>query len=85
MLRRLTQAPRRILMTLDAVGGVWRYALGLASGLAERDCAVSFVGQGPQPSAAARAEIEAIPGARLFWLDEPLDWLADGPDALAGL
>jgi glycosyltransferase involved in cell wall biosynthesis len=85
MLRRVTPAPRRILMTLDAVGGVWRYALGLAAGLAERDCAVSFVGQGPQPSAAARAEVEAIPGARLFWLEEPLDWLADGPAALASL
>jgi glycosyltransferase involved in cell wall biosynthesis len=85
MLRRVTPAPRRILMTLDAVGGVWRYAMGLAAGLAERGCAVSFVGQGPQPSAAARSEVEAIPDARLFWLDEPLDWMADHPAALASL
>ncbi|MER8608904.1 glycosyltransferase family 1 protein, partial [Mesorhizobium sp. M1233] len=30
MLRTLSPRPRRILMTVDAVGGVWRYALDLA-------------------------------------------------------
>jgi glycosyltransferase involved in cell wall biosynthesis len=85
MLRRLSPSPRRILMTLDAVGGVWRYATDLARGLAGKGRATLFVGQGPLPSDEQRREIEAIPGSRLVWLDPPLDWMAASPDDLAPL
>ena len=34
--RHLGAAPARVLMTVDAVGGVWRYALELARGLTQR-------------------------------------------------
>ena len=33
MLRRVVNPPCRVLITLDAVGGVWRYALDVARGL----------------------------------------------------
>lgn len=71
---RLSPPPARVLMTLDAVGGVWRYAMTLAAGLAAHDSSVLFVGLGPRPSAAQRAEAEKL--GELVWLDLPLDWLA---------
>ena len=65
----------RILLTLDAVGGVWRYAMDLAAGLSQSGYTFTFVGFGPAPSAAQRAEAERI--GQLIWLDAPLDWLAE--------
>lgn len=64
-----------VLMTLDAVGGVWRYAIDLAAGLARHGYAFTFVGFGPAPSSDQRAEAERI--GQLIWLDAPLDWLAE--------
>jgi glycosyltransferase involved in cell wall biosynthesis len=87
MLRQLSQ-PRRVLMTVDAVGGVWRYAMDLGSGLAAAGTEIVFVGLGPRPSLAQRDEADRI--GKLLWLDLPLDWLATDeaelaaiPDALA--
>jgi glycosyltransferase involved in cell wall biosynthesis len=68
--------PRRILMTVDAVGGVWRYAVDAARGLNARGVSVVLAGLGPEPSAAQRAEVRALPGTDIVWLDAPLDWLA---------
>ncbi|MFC0010132.1 glycosyltransferase family 4 protein [Devosia nitrariae] len=60
-------------MTLDAVGGVWRYALDLASSLRSRGFEFIFAGFGPQPSPEQRDEAERL--GRLVWLDAPLDWM----------
>jgi glycosyltransferase involved in cell wall biosynthesis len=49
----------RILMTADAVGGVWTYATGLASALAERGADVHLVTMGPAPNSDQRAMISA--------------------------
>jgi glycosyltransferase involved in cell wall biosynthesis len=83
MLRQLTERPRHVLMTIDAVGGVWRYAMDLGAALAAQGVAMLFVGLGPKPSPLQRAEAEHI--GRLAWLEWPLDWLAEGPGALDGL
>ena len=83
MLHRLSQSPRRVLMTLDAVGGVWRYAMTLGAGLAERGVSTVFVGLGPRPSPAQKAEAERI--GELAWLSLPLDWLAADGAALEGV
>ena len=69
-------APGRILMTADAVGGVWRYALELAGAL---DAEVVLAVLGPAPDAGQRAAAEALPGLRLVETGLPLDWLSDGP------
>ena len=69
-----------ILMTLDAVGGVWRYALDLAAGLRAHGVRCAFLGFGPEPGAEARDEAEAL--GPLDWSDCPPDWLAPGPHAL---
>ncbi|NDU99791.1 glycosyltransferase family 4 protein [Pseudoroseicyclus tamaricis] len=72
----------RVLMTVDAVGGVWRYAMDLGAALAATGHRVAFAGQGPEPSPAQRAEAEAT--GELAWCDIPLDWMAERPDAIAG-
>ncbi|WP_206611528.1 glycosyltransferase family 4 protein [Falsirhodobacter deserti] len=71
----------RILMTLDAAGGVWRYAMDLARAL--HGVEVVFLGFGPPPSPDRRAEAEAI--GTLDWTGLPLDWIVPDAAALAGV
>ncbi|MFT6533710.1 MAG: glycosyltransferase involved in cell wall biosynthesis [Limimaricola cinnabarinus] len=77
----MKHAPRlKLLMTGDAVGGVWRFSLDLARALSSEGVEVSLLGFGPQPAPYARREAERY--VDLHWSDLPLDWLADGPEAL---
>lgn len=62
----------RILLTTDAVGGVWRYSMELAEGLRALGLSVRVVSLGPPPSPEQRAEA----GDELIVTDLPLDWLA---------
>ncbi len=71
-------------MTVDAVGGVWQYAVDAACGLAAFDVECLLVGFGPQPTTAQRAECERLANTSLAWLEEPLDWMASSRAALAG-
>jgi glycosyltransferase involved in cell wall biosynthesis len=71
---------RHVLMTVDAVGGVWRYALDLAAQLRAHGYRFTLVGLGPQPSPAQRQEAERV--ADVVWLDAPLDWLVEDERAL---
>lgn len=73
-------AGSHVLMTLDAVGGVWRYAMDLAAGLKREGFAVTFAGMGPKPSADQGAEAARL--GDLVWLDTPLDWLVEDERAL---
>ncbi|TPK76904.1 glycosyltransferase family 4 protein [Mesorhizobium sp. B2-4-18] len=73
MLRTLTPRKRRILMTVDAMGGVWRYALDLARELVNGGDSVVFAGLGPQPSRQQAEEARSF--ATLIWLNTPLDWM----------
>lgn len=70
-----------VLMTVDAVGGVWRYAIDLAAGMAANGYRFTFAGFGPQPSGAQRTEAEQI--GELLWTDASLDWLVDDESQLA--
>ncbi|MGV3652456.1 MAG: glycosyltransferase family 4 protein [Devosia sp.] len=63
----------RILMSLDAVGGVWRYAMDLARTLRSEGFTFVFAGLGPKPNREQISEAEDI--GDLVWLDQPLDWL----------
>ena len=73
----------RLLMTTDAVGGTWRYSVGLAEGLAEHGVQTVLAVLGPSASPAQRAEAEAVPGLRLVDTGLPLDWTATTPPDLA--
>jgi glycosyltransferase involved in cell wall biosynthesis len=76
----MTPPARRlhVLMTADAVGGVWTYAVTLAQALARTGIRVTLAVMGPPPSEAKRVEAAAIPGLalelgpfKLEWMDEP--------------
>jgi len=80
----LTAAPvQRLLVTTDAVGGVWRYAVDLAGGLSARGIGTVLAVMGPAADSAQRREAEAVPGLRLVQTGLPLDWTAESPEALA--
>ncbi|QQP91060.1 glycosyltransferase family 4 protein [Skermanella sp. TT6] len=76
-------SPRRVLMTADAVGGVWDYALELAGGLARRGVRVTLAAMGPAPSPAQRARAIAIPGLGLHLGEFKLEWMERPEDDLA--
>jgi glycosyltransferase involved in cell wall biosynthesis len=78
---RHAMTPRRVLMTCDAVGGVWRYALDLAQGLTAAGTEVVLVGTGPRPGAESASEAPAD----LVWLDRDPVWIAGEAAALARL
>jgi glycosyltransferase involved in cell wall biosynthesis len=67
----------RVLMTTDAVGGVWTYALELARALAPHGIRVSLATMGPLPSAAQRQEAADVPGLELWESDFQLEWMDD--------
>jgi glycosyltransferase involved in cell wall biosynthesis len=66
----------RLLMTVDAAGGVWRYAMDLARGLRAHGVETAFLGFGPRPRGDAEAEAMAL--GPLDWTNAPLDWMAGG-------
>ena len=69
-------AAARVLVTTDAVGGVWTYSLDLARGLAAKDVATVLAVMGPSPSADQLEQVRAIPGLSLIDTGLPLDWTA---------
>ena len=71
---------RRVLLTVDAVGGVWPYALDMAEMLAGLGIMCRLLGFGPPPP---MQWIEAAgSGIDLVWMDEPLDWMVRDEQAL---
>ena len=65
----------RVLMTVDAVGGVWQYALHLAGLLATRNTRVLIATMGPEPAVAQRELVEHIPGVSLCTSTFKLEWM----------
>lgn len=68
----------RVLMTADALGGVWTYACELARGLSSLGIRVGLAVMGGELPGQRRAEAAAIPGLELYeseyrleWMDEP--------------
>jgi glycosyltransferase involved in cell wall biosynthesis len=82
MLRPALTLPRRVLMTVDSVGGIWRYALDAARGLAAHGVECLLVGFGPAPASGNRRECESIANVKLVWTDAPLDWMVEDEAAL---
>lgn len=81
----------RVLMTADAVGGVWTYCLELADALLEHDVEVTLAVMGPPPGPAQRVELdrsgvaaELAPYA-LEWMPDPWEDVADAEHWLLGL
>jgi len=72
----------RLLITADAAGGVWTYALDLAAGLAAHGITPVIAVLGAAPAGDQLLRAAAIPGLELLSTGLPLDWLADGPGEL---
>lgn len=73
-------APLKLLMTADAVGGVWQYALDLAAALVPHGVQTTLAVLGPSPSPAQRAEAKRVKRLTLLDTQLPLDWLCDAPE-----
>lgn len=69
--------PTRVLMTADAVGGVWSYAMELVQGLSRLGMKVALAVMGGRPSRAARADVRRIPGVELHESTYKLEWMRD--------
>jgi glycogen synthase len=66
-----------VLMTADAVGGVWTYALDLARALGVHGVRVSLALLGPAPSAAQRADATRLTNVELYEHPGRLEWMDD--------
>jgi glycosyltransferase involved in cell wall biosynthesis len=85
-------SPQHILMTADAVGGVWTYALELCRGLGEAGVHVTLATMGPAPSPQQRVAVRPLRNVtlrestyRLEWMDAPWDDVARAGDWLLAL
>jgi glycosyltransferase involved in cell wall biosynthesis len=76
-MRERSPLPRRVLMTADAVGGVWTYAIDLSRALAERGVRVALATMGAPPAPDQERDALAIPGLELFAGEFRLEWQAD--------
>lgn len=74
---------RRVLLSTDAVGGVWTHTLELARGLRAVGIETVLVVLGPPLTDRQRAQLHAIPALELIETDLPLDWLASDAQAIA--
>jgi glycogen synthase len=69
--------PLKILMTADAVGGVWRYCVDLAAELVVSGAEVMIATMGPRPSDEQRREVLSIQHLHLVEGDYALEWMPD--------
>ena len=67
----------RVLMTADAVGGVWNYSVTLARALGEYDIACTLAAIGPEPSSAQLDEAATIPSLEVHHRPFRLEWMQD--------
>ncbi|WP_347271121.1 glycosyltransferase family 4 protein [Rhizorhabdus histidinilytica] len=74
----MTAAPR-IMMSCDAIGGVWQYSLDLCRTLTAQGSVIALAVLGPPPGPRQRAQAEAIDGLSLFETGHDLDWTAADP------
>jgi glycosyltransferase involved in cell wall biosynthesis len=72
----------RILVTTDAVGGVWRYSLELCAAWRASGVGVILAGLGPSPDESQRREAAALPGLVLLDTGLDLDWTARNAESL---
>jgi B12-binding domain/radical SAM domain protein of rhizo-twelve system len=70
--------PRRILMTADAIGGVWTFALDLARALSARGIRIDLAVFGPPASEAQQRDAARIPDLTVHQRPSRLEWM-DGP------
>lgn len=78
----MTSQPVKVLLTTDAVGGVWQYSLDLARSLSEEGVATVLAVLGPPPARAQAKAAGEVRGLTLVDTGLPLDWVAPSLGAL---
>lgn len=73
----MSARPLHVLMTADAVGGVWTYALTLLRILGEHQVTCTLAVTGPRPDAAALGELAALPHVTYRYRPDRLEWMPD--------
>lgn len=66
-----------VLMTTDAVGGVWTYAMDLCAALASDDVSFTLATMGPRPNERQRNDAALLDHVRLVESDFKLEWMPD--------
>jgi glycosyltransferase involved in cell wall biosynthesis len=77
--------PGRVLMTIDAVGGVWRYGVDLARALGASGTECVLIGCGPAPNDTQWNECRSLRNVTLTWAELPLDWMVADEAAVGGV
>lgn len=72
-----------VLMTADAVGGVWTYALELCRALSVHGVDVALATMGPEPTEPQRAQAERLTNVTLHCTSYRLEWMDDPWDDVA--
>jgi glycogen synthase len=65
----------KVLMTADAVGGVWTYAMQLCDALSHHDVEVVLAVLGAPPSAPQCDQAQTLPNVRLQTAEFKLEWM----------
>ncbi|PYK09494.1 MAG: hypothetical protein DME65_11850 [Verrucomicrobia bacterium] len=76
--------PRRILMTVDPVGGVWTYALELVRALEPHGIEIALASMGGPLSREQHQEVASCKNVRLFQSGYRLEWMDDPWDDVGG-
>ena len=77
----VTATGRHVLMTADAVGGIWTYALDLGAALVRRGDRVTLAVLGPAPDELRQSEATAR-GLAVIRMKHAPDWLANDEAAV---
>jgi glycosyltransferase involved in cell wall biosynthesis len=72
----VSDRPLRVLMTADAVGGVWSYSVGLCRSLPEIQFVLATMG--PRPVQVHRDALHGLENVTLAESNYSLEWMADG-------
>jgi glycogen synthase len=72
----ISQQPIKILMTADAVGGVWQYTVDLIRGLG-KNAEVLLATFGPRPSQEQKEQLANLPQVQLRESGYALEWMSD--------
>ncbi|HYE62213.1 MAG TPA: glycosyltransferase family 4 protein [Phycisphaerales bacterium] len=73
----MMQRPLKVLMTADAVGGVWSYCLTLARAMQAYGVQYTLACMGPRPSRDQVADAAALANVRLEVSDYRLEWMTE--------
>lgn len=74
---------RHLLLTADAVGGVWQYSIELARALQPFGYHVTLAVLGPSLQNTQLESVATIKDLRIVETGLPLEWLADDPESIA--